>query len=474
MELSDNSFDGWNIEDGELIADVYQMKDIFPYNQDNLVFEQIDTLEIEEGVTNVYKDINYIIVECLMDDEKVLKIYSRDFEFFHNVIVNQNFEFQGLCNTWGNGGYHYDMTDQDGVHYYLPCEYPVDSEMVGISRHFNYSSQIYINGSYSDEYWYLTNPASYDVIYENTSNNFFLTSNNGGIIKPINNEKQEVRHTWTYLNRTGFMNMILFCSEQNNVEFAVNEKGELVYNEEVKKIKSIGHSGGGIKSNSMGNLFFIEKGTWDMVVLDSSFKEIYRIDIPQQYLVTLKTDVLNSGWDWSVCGNGFGMNVDNSLVYYSIEKMKFYTVETNVSTRIRFGNNRILLGNSAYVFDPDSLEFRADYSHSKGYESKYSIYSNYVLDGIAYYSDDVSIMYEASEELLANEKFKPASEGVALKYENREYEIYQTKQYGDRDLIQICDLGYLGIVEEDRFIPVIEVGVRDFDVNEYGLSLIHI
>jgi hypothetical protein len=459
------------IDNERLFYDEVRLKDNYPFCEENVAFEIIETNEYVGKQAQVYKAFNTILIQYLEGEHWYIDVLDSEMVKLDQIEVPEAFKFEFLTYSMMAEELNYVLGGEfDGQLkiFALPCRYKnYDGYHITYSLMEEDRHKVYVNGENKEEKNNLVDRNVLHVAYFFEKNGYVLYSNNGRVALYLDELGLQ---TDRYRQCYSLGNQYLFVKEGNTIDTVMSMDGQFDKNHGLTHINMLNGLYGSVKLDSQGRFHYLDEESMDMVVLDKAYDETYRIPIPDEYLTEIKRDLKNAQHSWSPLEDGFVLLDQKSIIYYSFSKQDFFRISHGMEYGIRFKDSGVyLVQEQIQKFNERTMAFEivfTDVFHESGV-----IYGghNFILDGFAYYNDNPIFVSSIEEELKNNPCFKPMSAVPDLYYLEEKAMILRTKPFDDKELIQLEATGFIGIKDGNVFNALVPIKVREFDVNSNGI-----
>jgi hypothetical protein len=213
-----------------------------------------------------------------------------------------------------------------------------------------------------------------------------------------------------------------------------------------------------------GNKWYFEEGTYDLVETNKNFNELDRITIENQDILNcLQTEQHNEFW---IVKNGY-LLIDNNEDWFYYMNLKNMQVNAILLNRgyVNYSDFEAILNNNGDMIFSTSMErFVNSYP-------KYNVVYNedyYEYEGIAYYEDNSEISLGADEIIESHDDILPVSESPQFTFDGEIITVSDSKKIDGVDYYRILENGWVGLIHDEIFEPIIENDVREYIVSDYG------
>ena len=454
-----------------LFYDEVRLKDNYPFCEENVAFEIIETNEYVGKQSQVYKAFNTILIQYLDGENWYIDVLDSEMVKLDQIEIPESFKFEFLTYSMMGEALNYVIGGElDGQLKILalPCRYKnYDGYHVTYNLMEENIHKVYVNGENKEEKNYLVDSNGLGVSFFFEKQGYVLYSNNNRVALYLDELGSQ---TDRYRQCYSLGNQYLFVKEGITIDTVMSMDGQFDKNHGLTHINMLNGLYGSVKLDSQGRFHYLDEESMDMVVLDKAYDEIYRIPIPNEYQTEIQRDIQNAEYSWSPLEDGFVLNDQKSIIYYSFSKQDFFRISHGMEYGIRFKDSGVyLVQEQIQKFNERTMAFEivfTDVFHESGV-----IYGghNFILDGFAYYNDNPIFVSSIEEELKNNPCFKPMSAVPDLYYLEEKAMILRTKPFDDKELIQLEATGFIGIKDGNVFNALVPIKVREFDVNSYGI-----
>lgn len=223
-----------------------------------------------------------------------------------------------------------------------------------------------------------------------------------------------------------------------------------------------------IYEDEFGDKWYFEEGTYDLVKSDKDMNKLDRFSIENSdILYCLQTQQHNEFW---IVKDGYLLIDNNEDWFY------YMNLESRQINRIDLMNGYIEYSNfeARWINNGDRIFCTSEERFINDYSKKIPLYdvSYFEYEGKAYYEDNPEISLGVDENIENRKDILPVSESPQFFYDGKQITISDSKKLAGTIYYQMAETGWIGIIGDKIFEPIIEKDVRDYLISDYGVIYI--
>lgn len=449
----------YNVSDETYVSKI-SYKSTGDFDKEKLTWQIEDTRQILSEFDAIYKDVNTIWFDLVIDQQRYLLASNHKFQVIQSIKIPDELEIIDIF-------YRVEMNElvtkiiiqQASSQFEISAKYTKTQNTDIHYIHVGY--ELYVDGSRREVWW--NNHNSFDVYYNEDMGKILRISNQSLVVEPITTLSEnlgnlQVRDVFS-IRDNKFQNIYL-----------ENLNGRIQDND----LRYSGDLFGGLwKLFSNGDYVYIDKKTKELVRVDHFNTILSRVKIPNDYIALILEDEQNSDMYWSIVNDGVGFiysldgeNKSYRFAHYSYDNQEFTEFEIPPNVYPRMEDNEFYYSNQRMKkLDFTDLQFKTYYLNYGAETPNNGI----VFNDIFYYSDHEAVLREADESILNNESFLPMSQLPTLVIEGREEKIADAKEYEKIKYIITMEEQRLCVDKEGRLEYKSNFPIREFDGDNKGV-----